>query len=294
MDIAQLRARPDNLIDVGFAGEGASMDRRRITPAEAALLIAPSGRTATKCIQAGLLSLLAARRIEFDKTAGSLKPAAMLLKGTTPGANGTLPRHIQVLETTLVEYGKGDRLTAAEVLHALQKRFGYDYRRYLRDEVAPELIRRNLLARTDGRWLGLFPRITYERTASGEVMSAPLRRLMSAIDGLPALLKSDPEQAVRLARSAGVLLILSPEAQRQIPQLRKLFEQRGEDFVALSILPIGHEESSEWDAILELGDLALQFDAFALFDSLTTVSDFTSGGDSSSSDGGGDGGGGGD
>ena len=43
------------------------MDRRRITPAEAALLIAPTGRTATKCLQAGLLSLLAAGRIGFEK-----------------------------------------------------------------------------------------------------------------------------------------------------------------------------------------------------------------------------------
>lgn len=270
------------------------MDRRRITPAEAALLITPSGRAATRCLQSGLLSLLAAGRIGFETADGPLRPAALLLKGSGTNSHVGLPRHLEVLEATLVDAGKGSRLTATEVLHALQKRYGYDYRRYLRDEVAPELIRRNLLTRTDGKWLGLFPRITYERTASGEMMSAPLQRLMTAIERLPALLKSDPVQAVRLARSAGPLLILSPEAQRQLPQLRKLFEQRGEDVAALSILEMGREDRAEWEAVLELGDLALQFDAFALFDSLATVSDFTSGGDSGSSDGGGDGGGGGD
>lgn len=269
------------------------MDRRRVTPAEAALLITPAGRTATKCVQAALLSLLAAGRIGFEPSAGMLAPSALRLKGAGAGAAKPLPRHIAALEDALVGYGKGDRLTAAEVLHALQKRFGHDYRRYLHDEVAPELIRRNLLIRTDGKWLGLFPKVTYERTASGDLLSAPLQRLMTAIERLPSLLKSDPDQAVHLARSAGALLILSPEAQRQIPQLRKLFEQRGEDLVALSILPIEREEAAEWDAILELGDLAMQFDAFALFDTLATVSDFTSGGDSGSSDGG-DGGGGGD
>lgn len=269
------------------------MDRRRITPAEAALLITPAGRTATKCLQAGLLSLLAAGRIGFEKPDGPSRPAALVLKGAGAGTTGPLPRHLAVLEAALVDAGKGSRMKAAEVLHALQKRFGHDYGRYLRDEVAPELIRRNLLTRTDDKWLGLFPRITYERTASGEVMTAPLRRLMTAIERLPALLKSDPEQALHLARSAGALLILSPEAQRQIPQLRRLFEQRGEDMVTLSILPMEAEDRGEWEAVLELGDLALSFDAFGLFDSLSSVSDFTSGGDSSSSDGGGDGGGGG-
>lgn len=270
------------------------MERRQVTPAEAALLIAPSGRTATKCLQAGLLSLLAAGRIGFDKAEGPLRPAVLHLKGPGAAADAGLPGHIAVLEAALVDYGKGDRLKAAEVLHALQKRFGHDYRRYLRDAVAPELIRRNLLTRTDGKWLGLFPFITYERTASGELLSAPLRRMMAAIERLPALLKSDPDHALRLARSAGALLILSPEAQRQIPQLRRLFEQRGEDVAILSVLTLDGEDQSGWDAVMELGDLAVSFDIPGLFDSLQTVGDFTSGGDSGSSDGGGDGGGGGD
>ncbi|PZO39876.1 MAG: hypothetical protein DCE92_03495 [Alphaproteobacteria bacterium] len=270
------------------------MSRRQVTPAEAALLVTPAGRTATKCLQAGLLALLAAGRIGFVKSDGPLKPAEMVLKGATPGTADPLPRHLAVLEASLVDQGKGNRLTAAEVLHALQKRFGHDYRRYLHEEVAPELIRRNLLTRTDGRWLGLFPRITYERTASGDLLSAPLRRLMTAIERLPALLKSDPEQALRLARSAGALLILSPEALRQLPQLRRLFEQGGDDVAVVSILALGGEGDPEWDAVLELSDLAALFDVHGLFASLETVGDFTSGGDSSSSDGGGGDGGGGD
>jgi hypothetical protein len=91
------------------------MDRRRITPAEAALLIAPTGRTATKCLQAGLLSLLAAGRIGFEKPDGPVRPAALALRGAGAGTPDPLPRHVAVLETTLVEAGRGNRLTAAEV-----------------------------------------------------------------------------------------------------------------------------------------------------------------------------------
>jgi hypothetical protein len=86
---------------------------------------------------------------------------------------------------------------------------------------------------------------------------------------------------------------MSPKARRQIPKLRQLLDERGEDWAALAIMPVGSEREREGEQVLELGDMALAFDAESLFDGLAAVGDFTSGVDSSSSDGG-DGGGGGD
>lgn len=268
------------------------MDRRLITPAEAALLLAPANSTATKCIQAGLLSLLGAERISFEKTSNPFKQSALLINAAPTPKTGPLPQHLVALEQALLAYGKGNRLVSSEVLHALQKRFGYGYGRYLRDEVAPGLIKRNLLSCTDSKWLGLIPRVVYRRTPGGDALTAPLQRLIMAIEKLPSLLETDSEQAIRLARSAGVLLVMSPKARQQIPKLRKLLEHRGEDLPALAYLPIESDREPGWEQVLELGDMALAFDVDVLFDSIETVGDFTSGGDSSSSDGGGGGGGG--
>lgn len=257
------------------------------------MLIAPATSTATKCIQAGLLSLLGAERIALEKKSSPFKQSALVLNSPAMSSTNSLPRHLVVLERALRDYGKGKRLVSSEVLHALQKRFGYGYVRYLQDEVAPGLIERNLLIRRDSKWLGLLRRVTYQRTPRGEALAAPLQRLMLAIEKMPSLLTTDPEQAIRLARSAGILLVMSPKARRQIPRLRKLLDDRGEDWAALAIMPVASEREREGEQVLELGDMALAFDAESLFDCLAAVGDFTSGGDSSSSDGG-DGGGGGD
>jgi hypothetical protein len=269
------------------------MHRKLITPAEATVLLAPATSTATRCIQAGLLSLLGAERIAFEKPSSALKQSALLLNPPMMPGTGSLPRHLAVLEQALLDYGKGRRLVSSEVLHALQKRFGYGFRRYLQDEVAPGLIERNLLIRREGKSFGLFRRVAYERTPRGEALAVPLQRLMLAIEKLPSLLTTDPEQAIRLARSAGVLLVMSPKARRQIPGLRKLLDGRGKDLPVLAVMPYGNEREREGEQVLEIGDLALALDFESLFDALEAVGDFTSGGDSSSSDGG-DGGGGGD
>lgn len=269
------------------------MDRRLLTPAEAALLIAPAGGTASKCLQAGLLSLLGAGRIAVEPAPSVFKEPALLLASPPLSTATPLPRHLLALEQALIGYGRGDRLVRSHVLHALQKRFGYGFGRYVHEAVAPGLIERGLLTRKDSKWLGIFPRTVYQRTTRGDALAAPLERLMLAVERVPSLLNSDPEQALRLARSAGVLLVMSPKARRQIPALRKLFAERGDDLAPLTYLPIDGEREDEWEQVLEYGDMALAFDLDSLFDGLDAVGDFTSGGDSSGSDGGGDGGGGG-
>lgn len=271
------------------------MDRRLLTPAEAALLLAPTSGTASKCLQAGLLSLLSTGRIAIEEPSSPFKQSALILKGAASPPVGQLPSHLRAVEEALQANGKGNRLTSSEVLHALQKRFGYGFGRYVHDEVAPGLIKRDLLTRKDSKWIGLFPRITYERTARGAALAIPVERLVADVERIPSLIDTDPNQALNVALSAGVLLVMSARARRQIPALRKLLAEREDDFVPTIYMPLdsGDEGGGEVEHLLDLGDMALSFDVESLFDGIEAVGDFTSGGDSSSSDGG-DGGGGGD
>lgn len=268
------------------------MEKRLLTPAEAGLLLDPGAGVASKCIEAGLLSLLDAGRIEFESSSSIFKQSALRLSARSGGSGPPLPSHLEALERALVDYGKGDRIVGNQVAYALQNRFGYGYRRYVHDEVAPGLIKRGLLIREDYKWLWLFNGIRYRRTGRGDALALPLRRLMAAVEDLPSLISADPERAVRLARSAGVLLIMSPKARRQIPKLRKLLANRGDDAATLAYSPLETDREPEWEPLLELGDMALAFDVDGLFEGIEAVGDFTSGGDGSSD--GGDGGGGGD
>jgi len=110
----------------GTSDRSIMMDRKLITPAEATVLLAPATSTATKCIQAGLLSLLGAERIALEKKSSPFKQSALVLKLANDAEHGFPSRHLLVLEQALLDYGKGRRLVSSEVLHALQKRFGYD------------------------------------------------------------------------------------------------------------------------------------------------------------------------
>lgn len=267
------------------------MHKRLLTPAEAVLLLAPAGATAKKCIEAALLSLLDCGRIAVEQSSNPFKQPALMLTAPTAATAAALPSHLAAVEQALLGYDKGNRLVASQVLHALQKRFGHGFTRYVHREVAPSLMSRAMLSRTDSKWLGLFRRTVYRRLPPGDELAAPLERLMAAVERMPSLIRSDPEQALRLARSAGVLLILSPRARRKIPKLRKLLAERGDNGASVIYVPLESDREHEWEQVLELGDMALAFDLDSLFDGLDAVGDFTSGADGGSSEGG-DGGGG--
>lgn len=269
------------------------MTQRLLTPTEAAFLLAPKSRSARECLQAALLSLLSSGRIAIEQSNSVFKETALILTGNETAR--PLPSHLKAVDEALTSYGGGDRLVSSKVLQALQKRFGSDYRRYVHDEVAPALIRRDLLLRKDSKWLGLFPKISYEHTPRGAAITAPLDRLMSAVNQVPSLIESDPDEALRVALAAGALLVMSPPARRQLPALRKLLTERGDDYVPLTTMPgMTDDEGSDAGRLLDLIDMALSLDVGTLFDGIDAVGDFTSGSDSSSSDGGDGGGGGGD
>lgn len=264
--------------------------RNTLSPAEAVFLLAPQSGTAVKCLEAGLLGLLGTGRIYVEDTGSSKEPSLWLREGSSP-ADPTIPRHVAALEEALATYNGRSRLARTEVLHALQRRFGHGYGKYLHDEVAPALVGRRLLERTDSKLLGLIPRTRYQRTALGDALAGPMERLVEDLDQFPALVRTDPDAALKLARSAGVLLLMSTKARRQIPTLRKLLDDRGEAHAA-TIFSSEVGESGA-DNAAGPGDLSLALEMGALLDGLEAVGDFTSDSDGGASDGG-DGGGGGD
>src|SRR3990170_5323247 len=170
-----------------------------LLPAEAALLIEPKRSSAGKCLQAALLTLLGRDHIMIGETRGWFVTRRTLR--LMPGDGERLPSHLSVLKNALATE-RGSLLKSNEVVQALQKYFGNDYRRYVHDHLAPELIARGLLVREDSRWLGLIPYVRYRRTPSGEARAAPLLRLIGDTENMKTLIRSDPDRAVELARAA--------------------------------------------------------------------------------------------
>lgn len=263
------------------------MDGKRLTPAEAVFLLEPKASAASHCLQAALLNLLDAGLIAVEPRKSIWREPCLILR---PGQGSAhLPTHVQAVEQALMDSKAGLRLDRTRVVHALQRSFGYSYGRFVHEHVAPALIARGLVERTDSKWLGLIPRIHYGRTGAGQALVRPLQRLAAALEELPSLIDLDPDKAIALARSAGALLVISPRARKQIPRLRRLIERRGGDPAPLVFVEV-EEREPEWEQLFELGELALEFDLEGLLDSIEAVGDFTADGGSGSSDGG-DGGG---
>lgn len=260
------------------------MTRRLLSQAEAAFLLAPSGRSGGDCIRAALLALIAQGRIAVAKKTNPLGAYELVL-GSDKGADGLLP-HLRTVELTLRDRAGGGRLNRVGVVSALQKGFGYGFRRYVHEHIAPELVGMGYVVRLDGKWLGLIPRTRYELTSAGQKVVVPLLRELATLDNLPALVKRSPAHALQLAHSAGVMLVLSPVARRQLPRLRKLMarDDSGSGAVVLPGSDSGSVEGFEthaWTADFEVG---------SLFDGVAAVCDATSA--DGAGDGGGDGGGG--
>lgn len=268
------------------------MARPSLSPAEAAFLIEPRASSASRCLQAALLTLLGHGHIAFGAKTSIFAERRLRL---SPGDGAALADHVAVVRAALADYRPGTaELSRGQVVHALQKKFGLGYGRYVRDHVAPALIGSGLITAERRKFLGLVPFTRYARTTRGAALAAPLLRLMRAADDLPAMIEADPDRALHLVRSAGVLLVMSPTARRQIPKLRKLFDARGDDSPALSFAYVSDEPEAEWEQILEIGDIVLSDEALDLFDSIDAVADFTASDGSSDGGDGGDGGGGGD
>lgn len=262
-----------------------------LSPAEAALLLEPSSFSGGKALQAALLALLDRGHIEIGQTGKFFTHRTLRVR---EGDGEALPPHLSTVKHTLMAAGRHQVLRANEVARALSEAFGSDHRGYVHDKLAPELILRGLLIREDRRWLGLIPYVKYFRTEEGERRASKLSELMAELSGMKRVIRDDPLRARQLARSAGVLLMLSPTARGQVEKLKTMLDRQG-DGGGSSHVAYGESDddgSSGWEIGVDVGNFSFATDAIGMLDGIGSVGDFT-GGDGGSGDGG-DGGGGGD
>lgn len=252
-----------------------------LLPAEAALLVEPRRSTAPQCIQAGLLTLLGRGHIAIEEQGRFLKTRYLRLR---PGDGEPLPRHLATLKNAIDVYASLGMARSDQVVRALQKAFGLDYRKYVHDILAPPLISAGLLRREERKFLGLIPYYRYERTAAGEAKVGRLIRLIEEAGGMKKLIRTDPDRAMLIAHLAGIMLVLSPAARAQLPKLKALMAERGTDGGAVYYTGSSSDESSDWRLEVDVGALDFSTDIGGMLDSICSVGDFTGG------DGGGDGG----
>lgn len=263
------------------------MTDAQLTPAEAALLLKPRRGSGTSCLQCALLTLVARNHLSIND-GGGLFGQKQLLRG--PGDGLALPAHHQAVMDAVFADGRTSA-GASEVSSALRNVFGADHGGYVHDHVAPALIARGLISRSDRKWLGLIPYIHYELSAEGRRRAQYIGALLDELAQMKSLVRSDPHRARRLLEAAGVLVILSPQARAQAKKLKLLVQERSDG----ATVTYGGEGSGEWQIGVDVGNLGSAADCIDLLDGVSCASDFT-GGDGSGDGGsdGGDGGGGGD
>lgn len=257
-----------------------------LSPAEAALLIDPRSASGATCVQLALLDLVARGCVRIELGGRWVGNHKLHLTGV--GAE-PLPAHLVALLAALGRGREPRILTRNQVVQALQRHFGSAYGRYVRQCLAPILADRGLLVEERRRLIGLFAYTRYRRTEAGEESADSLRKLVAALESMPKLIASDPEQALQLARSAGVLLALSPKARRQAGKLKALLEDRNSDATVTAAYAPGQAGGEHG---LETGGSATFEGIGHWFDSVGAIGDFTP--DSGGSDAADSGGGGGD
>lgn len=260
------------------------MTAQPLLPAEATLLVKPARSSATHCIQAALLTLMGQGHLTIEEEGRFIKRRFLNLRHVD---GDPLPPHLAIVKNCFDVRDNGGRVRSDQAVRSLQKAFGSGYRTYVHDVLAPPLIARGLLRREERKFLGLIRYLHYESTMAGEAKVATLRKLLDEAGGIKKLISTDPDRAIRIARAAGVLLILSPEAKAQLPRLKVLMHDRGSGDGG-GVYPCDDSNDSDWNTGIDLStfDFATEF---SMLDSIGSVGDFT--GDDGGGDSGGDGGG---
>jgi len=254
-----------------------------------ALLVDPHPKHAIKALRVALVVLAAGGHIVIDAATGG---ESFVRVKQAPGA-GT-PEHLVAVYRVLRDSARSGRLSRAVAQTALVTAFGSGFRRYALDHVAPLLVANGMLNIEATRVLWVFPSQYVRRTPAGDAIAKGLQQHLTELDTLPKLIDDDAARALKLARAAGPLMLLSPGARQAIPRLQAL-ALASPSSAAYTFI---EEPEAEWLQLLEHAEELMSVDFDGLLDIIEAIAGFGGdGGSGSGSDGdggGGDGGGGGD
>lgn len=251
-----------------------------------ALLVNPH-KHAINALRVALVVLAAGGHIVIDSAPGG---EGFVRIKQAPGP--ATPEHLVAVYRVLRDSARSDRLSRAAAQTALMTAFGSRFRNYALTSVAPVLIARGMLNIDATRVLGLFPSQRVRRTPTGDAIAKRLKQRLAELDTLPQLVDGDTTRALKLARAAGPLLLLSPGARKAIPRLQVL-ALASPSGAAYSLI---EEPEAEWLELFEYAEELMSIEFDGLLDAIDAIAGFGGDGGSGSSDGdgGGDGGGGGD
>ncbi|HEX8362864.1 MAG TPA: hypothetical protein VF613_22260, partial [Longimicrobium sp.] len=207
---------------------------------------------------------------------------ARIVRGPAPAR---VAEHLAPVLEALFPPGKPPAaLAPTEVMHRLQRAFGYDYGRYLARHIRPRLVSRGLLEVESYPWLGIFNRRRYRCTPAGARLSERIVADLQAAEEIPQLLQRAPRRAAAAAAALGGLVLIADDLRPHLGVLAEAARQHPP-------LPLGDEEEDDrWGVRLEAADILTGLDWGVLLDSIDGVGDAFDGGDGGGADGGGDGG----
>lgn len=270
-----------------------------LSPAEARVLLDPDRLPGREAVRTALMHLAALGHLRAESTtrrSWGVTSATIRLHGTGRGVGG-LPAHLRVLLDALALPADGSAGPApTEVVHRLQKAFGYDYGRYVDPQLRSPLVERGLLRAEETRVAGLFRRVRHHPTAEGERLRTELQGGVRAAAALPALLERDPASTASAAVALGGALLLADELRPHFAALGEAVRAHQPAMAEALLSPLAlAEEDERRERWMETLTLLAEIDWGGVLDALDGVADAFDAGDGGGADGGGgDGGGGGE
>jgi hypothetical protein len=185
-----------------------------LSPAEALFLLKPNMPNGFGQLRVTLLWLLAKRILTIENVPtkgffGSKNVPHIRVTGRSAGA----PPHVAVVEE-LARTAQAADLSVRDMIKAAEKRFSTGCLMYTAGFIAPAVIERGLVERRK-----VLLSFVYHRTSAGEEQSAWIHAGIERARELPALLRSNREQAVALALTLGDTILLSDSLKKHLKEL---------------------------------------------------------------------------
>lgn len=277
-----------------------------LSAAEALVLRSPQTESSPAALKLTLTELLARRAILISEVRrrGFLgrESATSYLRLAPDSIPPAAPPHVLATLQLVADAASGspEGAAIAQVVERARATYGAGLAGFRARLIVPHLIARGLLAEQQARVLWVLPYTKLVHTTAGAIMRDRIEEQIARARHIPAMLDTDPTNAVALALGLGGALLLVEGLRPHYARLSSAMQQGGDP---TSFHTMASDSSPTYDdqqhglSGLDLGAFdggAFDLGAFDLsaFDSLDTVLDSFDSGFDSSVDSGGDSGGG--